>query len=379
MDTSQPVQGDQPKHAVSRLLMLLLAIVVIAGTLALVWSFIPDKYKMRSTTTPLGEMNAAMRSGDLENALAIFRAIKDDPRASSEEKARSALLALGAEYRISGDQTTLVSDVRSLKQMIVDESVPVEVRARLISALAAQYSVSGNDDAVFAEIFADAPFNQHLVAGETDRSIKNLYEWSHMVAPTSYAAINIARWHSRPAVPSEGRAWWTMSEASATETQRYIAEADLLAAEEVANEPWHIEGSQYFWYRYWRAVVTGRLADKLDEPYSSQYRSEYDEFIAFAVAHKAALAKEALPFARFEYAIRLLQDTDADGARRQLGLLAQDMRGLPFPDANPFILFVRNAHASAPDGNAWQPTAALTRVSSEFKTAVEGVVGSNIE
>lgn len=358
--------------------MLLLAIVVIAGLLTAIWSFVPDKYKTLRGTTPLGEMNTAMRSGDLQSALSIFRSIQDDPRASSAEKARAALLALGAEYRVSGDRAALLADVRSLKKMIVDESVPVEVRARLIAALAAQYSVSGNDAAVLAEIFSGDPFSTYAVATDPDQSITNLYEWSHMLSPTAYAAINIARWHSRPAIPSQGRSWWTMTDESATEAVRYLQEADALAAQEIQDEPWHVEGSQYFWYRYWRAVVTGRLADKLDEPYASEYRGEYDEFIAFALAHSATLAKEALPFARFEYAIRLLQDADSDAAKRQLQLLALDISEMPYPDANPFVLFLRNVHASAPNGNAWQPTAALTRVSSEFKTAVEAVVGASL-
>ncbi len=377
MDTNQE-SGNHEKHTVTRLAVLLLAIVVIAGVLSLVWSFVPDRFKMQRGQTPLGEMSTAMRSGDLQAALAILRGIQDDPRASAEEKARATLVALGAGYRISGDSGALIADVQNLKSMIADETVPVEVRARLISALAAQYSVSGNSDTIFAEIFAGEPFSQHLVAGEPDHSINNLYEWSYSLAPTSYAAVNIARWHSRPAVPSQGRAWWTMTDASAAQAERYIGEADLLAAQEIQDEQWHVEGSQYFWYRYWRAVVTGRLADKLGEPYANEYRAEYDEFIAFALAHSAVLAKEALPFARFEYAIRLLQDADPDAAERQLQLLALDLSALPYPDANPFVLFLRNVHASAPNGNAWQPTAALTRVSSEFKAAVEAAVGASL-
>ena len=368
--------GGAQKNSMSRLVVLLVAILAIAAVVSFAWSLIPERYKTWQSSSHLWDTYAAMRDGNLQSALAASQSIQADPNVSADEKARAILLTLGAGSRLSGDASAILADVQNLKESIINDEVSVPVRARLVSALAAQYALSGNDAAVFAEMFKTEPFSTYLVPRDIDQSIHNLYEWSYTISPTALATINLARWYSEPVLPRTSQLTWTMTDESAKRAEGYLLEADALVAEEMAGDTEFINGSQYFWFRYWRANVVARLADKLGGSYREEYRAGFDELIAFMLAHPAVLAKENLPFARFQYAIWLLQiEDDKVAATQQLDMLAQELSKMPYLDSNPFVLSVRDAYANSQEGGLWNFIGVLAKLSPKFEAQIRSLFG----
>lgn len=378
-ETPKPTRQTTTKHTYARLFGLLAVLCLIAGGIALIWSFIPSQYtqqQMEPVRSSLWDIRDAALDGDLQGALAASHRIQEDPTASSDDRARALLFALGMQYRLSGDLTALSADIANLKRMIVDESVSATIRADLVSGLAGIYAASGDDPKIFTELFEGEPFSAYRIPGDRNRSLRNLYEWSYAIAPTSLAAVHIARLASMSDLETvDGTR--RMSAAAATEAAAMLLQAETLSLQEIANDKWHSQREAYFWYRYWHVVITGRLAIALGEPYLSQYRAMYEELLTYISRHPDVLAKETLLFGRLNYARVLIADGDEAAAKEQLDLIGSELPGLSYASSNTFISYMRNAHDLQRDG--WTEVRALSQVSPDFKAAIEMALGVTIE
>src|SRR5258708_6600703 len=139
------------------------------------------------------------------------------------------------------------------------------------------------------------------------------------------------------------------SKANADMAANYLAKADTAAQAQAVADPNYITGMRYIDYRLMRATTIGTLARSLGDPYTKQYRGEYDAYIALAMQSPNVLAKDNLPFARLVYASDLHRnDKDDAAAKAQLDLLAQELQALQNPDVSGFVRFLRNTSRNYP-------------------------------
>jgi hypothetical protein len=357
---------DHTKRLLGTLFVLLLIVAVVFG-LGMFKLYLSGS---RESVWPTGVVES-YRAGDYQAAVENTAKIVSNPNKTEEAKANAIYNSLGAAYRLSGDKKDMMTDIQNMKNIITNESLSLEIRAATLDVLAKEYDISGNDPAVFAEIYKDAPFNQYLAEGDPFLSSRHLAEWSYQLLPSSNAAIIIARWYTdqftnNPNLPAD-----KVNEYVAAAVE-YLKKADAASVAEAGISSTYSGSRKYLFYRSWRALVVGRLGGQLDE-YASQYRQSYNDFITFAESQQNAIAREAIAPTRLAYAQHLTRDKDTDAAKVQLSILAQDIANAG--KDNVFVNFLRNEYKYRPNGDRWRVVKSMAAVSPEFKAAVEKVVG----
>ena len=375
---------NEMSTTITRLIGFLILIAAFVLAFFLVQSFVSRDASNSGQSSGWKWLSATVqkqREGDFSGALAEARLVQDDPGSSAEAKALATLNTLGAEYRVTGEASTRLSDVKKMKEIIMNESVSLWTRVSALNTLAGQYSISGGDSAVFAEIFKDKPFSDYFASAEDpDRtarlSARKLFEWSYSMRPTSFAAINISRWYSEqmlfnPNLPTSTRT------KDLDIAEDYLKKADAVSLEEAKQDSSYSDSGRYLVYRYWRTVIFGRLAGPTRPEYLSEYRATYDEFISFAKAQRNVLAEEYLSYARLYYAAKLALEKDTVGAKTQLDLLADEMSLVSDPSVSVFMRFLRNEYTNRPTGPSWKNLVENKyAISPKFKAAVEKVIAS---
>ena len=360
-----------------RLIGLLLLIGAFAGAFFLVQFFVSGNVSNSEQSSRAEWLTTTIekqRSGDFAGALAEAEAVQNDPGSSAEEKALATYNTLGAQYRLTGDTDARLVDIQNMKKVILDETISVSTRVNMLEVLSKQYYISGRDSAVFAEIYKDAPFSTYLAPGDPDLSARRLAEWSYGMMPTSNAAITIARWYTEQRLLNPTQATST-TKVYAAAAEDYLAKADAASLAEAKADASYSNSRRYLFYRYWRTMIIGRLATQKGEPYQSQYRAAYEEFITFAQTQKNIIAEEYLLNARLFFAQRLVRNKDEASAKIQLDQLAKEMIAADNPDVNTFFLLLRNEYKNQPTGLTWTSVKNMSAVSPDFKAAVEKIVG----
>ena len=327
----------------------------------------------RPTAPP--ELVQPRRVGDYELAVSNYEATINDPTKSNEEKAIATYGAAGAKFHVTGDIHDRLEDIRNLKKIVVDSTISLQTRVAALNILAASYYDSGRDPVVSAEVYKDAPFSTYLAPGQPELSARHLYEWSYSLAPTSLAAIRIAEWYSAQYINHPGQSE-DMTKAYAVLAEEYMNKADSASLKETQNDPAYLDSALNVNYRYWKANITGRLATQVGEPYLSQYRDVYDEYIAFAQKSPNVLAKEYLFYARLFYSSELVAHKDSKAAKAQLDLLATELSTLLNPNATGFVRFLRNNQKNQPTGFNWTVTKNSFAISPNFQHAVEKIIAT---
>lgn len=353
-------------------LLLAIAVAIVSyGLLQLFLVYHPSKIGESPEQKALSE---AMRSDDFATAASLNQSIQNDPNKTAEEKALALYATLGAQYRLAGDTGTRLQEVWDMKIAIMDPAVSLRTRVNILNVLSNQYSVSGNDAAVFAEVYKGTPFNQYLVPGDQYSSALNLAEWSYSMMPTNFAAMRIARLYTEKIFFNPDQTAKTTKE-NASIAADYVEKADALSLQDEKENPTYLDGSAYLVFRFWRTVVIGRLANQIGEPYVSQYHQTYDDFISFAKARKDVFSEEYLSYARLYFAAQLVRDSDTAGAKAQLDLLASEIEAIPDKDVSVFLQFLRNEYRDRPTGATWKNLVENQyKVSSSFKAAVEKII-----
>jgi hypothetical protein len=315
----------------------------------------------------------AVRAGEYASAVSEVQSILDDPARSPDEKALAQLIAVGSEYRLTGAPEARVRDIAIMKQLVSDPALSRYTRINTLNTLANLYSMSGRDPEVLTEVFKDAPYNSFLITGDPDLSVRRVYEWSYSQLPTSFAAINIARWYSEQLIRNPDQTAELTAEYAAV-AQEYLNKADETARIEAGQDQNFAGSTRDVIYQYWRTLIIGRLATQIGAPYDSQYRGAYQAFFDYVATVDNVYAQEYELYARLFFAQRLVRTGDDASAQGQLAILTTKLRDLENADVNPFVRFLRNERANRPDGANWQAVVNLFELSSEFKTVVEGLL-----
>jgi hypothetical protein len=288
-------------------------------------------------------------------------------------KILTAYNAAVEHYFQLGDVSDLLQSIDALKQVALDTTVPLQTRVSDLNILASAYSVSGNNQTVLAEVFKGAPWSIYFVPGNPSLSIRQLYKYSYALRPTSVAAIHIAQWYT---ASHQGQAATTTKQ-YATFAVTYLNRADTAAIGDARADSTFASSTQYVDYRYWRAVVIGRLAGLIGQPYLGESSAEYQSFISFAQKSPLVLARVDLLYARFQYANFLQsQLKDTTDAKSQLDLLAQQLNAISDPSANGFVIFLRNISASGAKGRGGTILQYAFSISPSFKATVNTILAS---
>lgn len=365
------------KHALGWLIAL------IAVLAAIYYAFLSDQLLSRpggQTNEQVSQISTDMLKGDFSAAARVSEQVITDDKNSAEVKARALAFALSAEYRATGDANAMIDEIRLMKQYISDSTVSTDTRARLINALAAQYQISGGSKAVFDAMFEGAPFDSFKATGGRNSdldarvSVRRLLEWSYATMPTAYAAIGIARWYSEQALftPDMPEEEVRQNAALAEDFLRKAEAADRSEAQRIAN---YQDTVVLLYYRHWRAIIYGRLATQIGEPYASRYKKEYEDVLAFQDAHSNPMAREFALYTRVFYASKLRAAGQTDAATVQLDELARRMNSIDTDGVNAFFSFIRIEYAERPNGATYRNLFSSNfAISPDFEAAVMRVI-----
>ncbi len=315
------------------------------------------------------------RAGDDAGAVAAYDAIMKDPTKNTEEKALAVVNATYARFHVTGDVNDLIQDVRNLKLVILDKTVSIRTRSNAIVLLETMYNASGKSPLIFSELYKDAPFNTYLVPGDPDLSAINLGEWSYSLRPASVSAIYTAQLYALQYFVHPNQSASTTA-SYAAHAEEYLKDADVAVQKEAAATPSFSTTSRYLTYRVWRAITIGALAVEKGEPYTTQYKKEYEDFFTYALASQLQQAKDEVLFGRWQFARVLAIFKESAAEKVQLDLLAKGVNALSSSDGSAFVSFLRNEHAFRPTETAWTTIQDMTKVSPDFKTAVNQILAS---
>lgn len=348
----------------------LLVIAGIAGFLFLNFS--------RPTTTPkvsaTQQLLTARQTGDYSAAVAQYQSILADPSASTEQKAIATYIVAGAQFHLSGNINDVLQSVQDLKQVILDQTVSLQTRVAALNTLAATYSDVGSNQSVFTEIFKGTPFSSYLAPGNPTLSVRNLYEWSYSLLPTPEAAVHLAKLYSDPHPQVSA----STTQALTAKAEDYLDKANTAALQRGQTDPTYLNSAQYYVeYQFWRAVTIGRLARENIAPYTTEYRSEFGQYINFAQTSQDLQGKENLYYARYYYAETLSVDNDTADAKQQLDLLAQELNALPNPNVTSFVLFLRSNYKNQKTALNWTVIQNLMSISPNFKSTANNLFSSS--
>ncbi len=352
-----------------------LAGLLLVGTLFYTVSYFSGTLRSKSDAPFYTvDLLTAKAGGDNVVALAQYRAIQDDPRKTSEEKALAELLIVGAEFSQTGDVKARLREIQKMKEISMDASLSAGVRATAMAILGSEYSVSGNDPVVFAEIYKDPPFDSYLVPNDPHLSALNIEKASYAIVPTPVAAVKIAHIASGQYFANPNQSASTRA-AHIAMTEEYINKADVAVMREIRGAG-YTEGDRYMFYRALRAVSIGQLAAAKGQLEGGAYRKEFEDFFTLAQSKKSFAAKNSLLNVRYEYASILAADEDTAAEKAQLDLLARELNELPNPKIYTLVLLLRNEHTYRPTGPVWVATEKMFKVSPDLKAAVNKIIAS---
>ncbi len=316
--------------------------------------------------------------GNYQAALQEYESIIADRQKSADALALARVSHASTEFKLTGDITHLLQDVRDLKKIVMNTQIDKRIRAISMNKLSEAYDASGRDPLVFQELFkSDAVLADYHVPNNPDLSARALAEASYGLSPNSAAAIRIARWYSEQPL--------FVTTLSKEESEEYIAKAikylalaDKISIEEASANPLFGESPLYISYMHWRTILYGRLAVLGVEPYPQLYAAEYDKAIAFFQNHPDVVAQGWLHYTRLFYAYHTsrIDPTNPSIPREQLKQLAVDVRAATAPETSAFIRFMRNTRAlgqTDPTWHQWVILKKMMALSPEFTAAMDAI------
>ncbi|HUO50668.1 MAG TPA: hypothetical protein VMU25_03870 [Candidatus Paceibacterota bacterium] len=364
-----------------RTLKLVVWLVVLVLVLIGAVAYVADYYfqnlqsqQVQSTPTYLLSLIKAKDSGNNTEALAQYQTIESDASKSAEDEALAAINISGVAFSQSGNINDVLQEIQTMKAIVLNPAVAAPERATAMSILANEYNISGNNPTVFAEVYKDAPFNTYLVPGDPALSALNMQKASYDIRHTSTAAIYVAYLAAgQYFVKNLDASTSAMYISLATD---YLSKADITALAESKASAFYPQSTKYVIYRAVRAQTIGRLALQKVQPFTTNYRTEFDQFFTITQALHSTAAMDATLSVRFQYAKVLAADSDAADAKTQLDQLAQELGALTSPSGYSFVASLKTEHAN-PTGPTWQSVLKMEKISPAFKAAVDSLVTSS--
>lgn len=205
------VQNFETKSSSPWVKSMIIVIVVLVLIIAAGggWYWFSQKQSGNSTTAlkvsgPYG--GEAARIGDTNvaytQAVAARKVGNIDLARSKYDEAYAAASSAVEKAQIREEQGSMlllagrVADgVAILKALIADDSAPKLQRAYAVQALG-QGFYSGTNG-VYQAIFTGSPYESFVVSGDTETTLKNLFEYGSSFYPLSYAELRIANWYAK--------------------------------------------------------------------------------------------------------------------------------------------------------------------------------------
>ncbi|PIR86565.1 hypothetical protein COU13_00355 [Candidatus Kaiserbacteria bacterium CG10_big_fil_rev_8_21_14_0_10_43_70] len=241
------------------------------------------------------------RTGDYESAIEIYNQVLES-NPSSSELANAVRNSVTARYKTGGTDEYLDA-IRDLKAVVADKSASLNVRIQALNTLAGSYSQSGENPAIYQEIYSGEPFSQFVVPGDPIATTRNLYEWGYTAYPTAKAGVAISGLYVRDVINNPDISEAVKSDYIA-KTKQYLAEAEALVnRENLLQNP---ESNNLAGYKVWRAFSVGALGYLGEEPYESEYEKEYKNLESDFSKISNVEALQYKPFAHWMYSTFLL-------------------------------------------------------------------------
>jgi hypothetical protein len=229
---------------------------------------------------------------------------------------------------------------------------------------------------VFKEIYKDSPFDAFLVPNSPQLSALNLAKLSYQLAPSSNAAITVAQISAGQYFGGTHQSASTTAMNVAT-AEDYLNKADLSAQrEQNASPDVYKNGERYLTYRIWRAITIGFLAVEAGEPFKSQYRQEYEDFITYAKNLQSTHAKDEIFYARMNYARILASEKDLATEKVQLDAMANELGSITNVNSYSYSWFLRNQLKYRPTDPLSLALKQMYGVSPSFKAIADKLAAS---
>jgi tetratricopeptide (TPR) repeat protein len=313
------------------------------------------------------------RTGDYEKAVEIYnQVLASNP--SPGELANAVRNSAVPRYKATGNIEEYLSAIRDMKVIVSDKSVSLRHRILTLNALAGSYSQSGEEPLVYKEIYSGEPFSQFVVPGDPIATTRNLYEWGYTAYPTAKAGVAISGLYVRdvinnPDIDEKTRANYI------AQAKTYVAQSEaLVGREDALQDP---QSNNLAGYKVWRAFTIGALAFLGEEPYASQYKSEYKKLESDFSKISNVEALQYKPFGHWMYATFLLLNNEsevlvADEIEKSVAFFNNDSN----KSVNEFAEYMRNwkdKKEFANDDFLTGEVVTLMTISPEFSKFIENI------
>jgi hypothetical protein len=295
--------------------------------------------------------------------------------------ARSARGVADAAYQASGEINDLLVVIRDLKKAVANPNISVDEKARDISVIASRYKDSGQNPLVLQEVFSDEPYRSQYVEGNIPLSLANLAKLANSYKVSARTAIAVAASDVDMLVDIQNLAPNVRSQIDASSTVaeivKYLNLSDdhyqrQMSKDNPATAAVNVTG-RYASTQFFRAYTVGGLAYLGVGDYRSQYKKNFDAFIAIFEQKGDTDSAQYLPYAYFMYAnFLVLLDKDNVGASANLHKLVQFVTADSQFEVNQFVTFLR-AQKDAGPSFRHDALVRLMALSSEFKALVDRV------
>lgn len=318
-------------------------------------------------------------NGNYSEALQQYEMLVSSGDLTPDQEAFAVKNVFASLLKARGNVDDMVRGVADIKHLIEDTRVSPRNRADLIRLLGIAYSESGASEVVYDAIFTGDTYSDLLVVGNDARSLRNIYDWSYDIYPTSRTGIAITFTYAKEALTQlyddgtsgtnteEGRSF---ADAAAS----MMREAEGLREKEEQTGMVLPEQARYWNYLYEHAFTTGALAIVEGAPYTQKYETEFDTLATRLEREASVEAKQLLGLTYWTHAnFTLLIDNNTEKAAALLQALVAFVRSDPRIEVNEFAIFVRNL-SNAESGEKRFYNSAMERLSAispEFKKLVE--------
>lgn len=331
----------------------------------------------QSQAKKLGLDVASLRnSGDISGAADAYQSVLDSGQ-TSVLTAPSVLAGSHLPYLLNPTTSTALKSVAELKKIAADTSVRPFLRAQALTQIALWPNLSAYNQDVFSNIFNDPAYKQFLITTthgvDYQYSVRNLLKYSYSTYPTYRTAIEIADNYILSLYQNEQLHFGDGNkDLLVSGAQEYLAHADDIAVSKSYEQPVSTSVKQD--YLAVRAFTMGGLAHFKGKPYTSTYKSTYDDLIKGLTEANTPEANAYLSFSRFLYAHFLIQiDGNTKAAQEQLLQAIALAKADKNFESNPLVRHIRKEKFGNAPYQAPARIDTLTAISPEFKAFVDSI------
>jgi len=251
------------ENSAKRTLLILLASVLVTGTVAFVYYNFSQK-PQESFYQSLLEKNenfayaeGLLKSQKFDEAAQNYKLALEDAEGFKEEGQLKYKVAIS-----ESEGSNPIEGVRLLKEVAANTSYTQTIRAYAVQYLGhLLYAI--NTEEINKEVFKDEPYKSFLSGSADDRSVarRKLYEYASSIYPLGIPELRIAKWYSQELVHISGPGAQGIASSTQVEEMKAIIRQKLASADSyVASIARDEQAGQYIpEVLYRKATVLGDL------------------------------------------------------------------------------------------------------------------------